>query len=77
MRATKHEGVDVGGADRGQEPLGEDVHLLRLDVAGLDELHESGAGGTGQLQGRVEAPGGLLVGPGRDGPDGADDADPP
>ena len=43
MRATEHERVDPGGAHRGEQPLGEHVHLVGVDVAGLDELDEARA----------------------------------
>ena len=42
VRAPEHERVDVGVAHRRQQPLGEHVHLVGVDVARLDELDEAG-----------------------------------
>ena len=44
MRAAEHQRVDVGVADGREQALGEHVHLVGVDVAGLDELDESRAG---------------------------------
>ena len=49
VRATEHQRVDVGRAHRRQQPLGEHVDLVRVDVARLDELHEAGARGAREL----------------------------
>ena len=42
VRATEHERVDAGLDNGREQPLGEDVHLIGVDVAGLDELDEPG-----------------------------------
>ena len=47
MRATEDQGVHLGGQQRGEQPLGEHVDLVGIDVSGLDELHESRTRGTG------------------------------
>ena len=63
MGATEHEGVDVRRPQGGQEPLREHEDLVGIDVPGLDELDESRAGGTGQLDTGDEGGGGPLVAP--------------
>ena len=49
MRATEHERVDRRGAHRREEPLGQHVDLIGVDVAGLDELDEARARGAREL----------------------------
>ena len=49
MGATEHQRVDAGVPHRGEQPLGEHVDLVGIDVAGLDELDESRARGAGEL----------------------------
>ena len=43
MGATEDQRVDLGGQQRGQQPFGEHVDLVGIDVSGLDELDESRA----------------------------------
>ena len=50
VRAAEQQGVDLGVDDRGQQPLGQHVHLVAAGLAPLDELDEARAGGAGQLQ---------------------------
>ena len=56
MGAAEEERVDLAVAHRSQQPFGEHVHLLGSQLAPLDELHESRAGGTGEMDGTFGAP---------------------
>ena len=73
--AAEHQRVDGRGSQRRQQSLGEHANLVRVDVAGLDELDEARAGGARQLDARGGR--GELVGAGGDGADGSDRADAP
>ena len=76
MRATEHQGVDPRLAHRRQQALGEHVHLVGVDVAGLDELDEAGAGGARELDvGASMRSAARWYAPGRDRADRADHAD--
>ena len=46
MRAAEHQRVDRRVPHRRQQPLGEHVDLVGIDVAGLDELDEARARGA-------------------------------
>ena len=48
VRAAEQQGVDVGGRDRGEQPLGEHRHLVAGRLAALDELDEAGARRAGR-----------------------------
>ena len=68
VRAPEDERVDAGVAHRCEQAFGEHVHLVGLDVAGLDELDEAGTGRARELEVGVERVGGVLVRAGRDVP---------
>ena len=76
MGAAEHQRVDLGLAHRREQPFGEHVDLVGVDVAGLDELHETGARRAGELDLGVALGRDLLVRARRDGADGADHPDP-
>ena len=74
MRTSEHQCVDRRIADRRQQTLREDVHLVGVDVAGLDELDEAGARRAREVDAR-QVVGDALVRARRDGADGADHPD--
>ena len=76
MGAAQQQRIDVGVADRGQQPLGEHHHLVARRLASLDELHETRARRARQRHGRAGVDHGADVGARRHRADGADDADP-
>ena len=75
--AAQEQGVHARGPDGGEQTLRQDVDLIALGLAPLDELDEAGASTAGELHRRPLRPPRPLVRTRRDGPDRAYDAHSP